>query len=174
MIANFAVAAAVPLMSRSIPSHMEPAVLKRLLAAIGVAAVVLPSAGTPAQAATPVVQIVKVYYDSPGSDRGGNVSLNGEYAVLRNMSRQSIQLQNWILRDETGYKYRFPSFTLKPGKSVTVRSGQGSNTSTTLYWGRKWYVWNNDGDTAGLYRGSDLKKIDGCTWGRGGISTACQ
>ncbi|MFF4619765.1 hypothetical protein [Nonomuraea jabiensis] len=34
--------------------------------------------------------------------------------------------------------------------------------------------WNNDGDTAGLYRGSDLKKIDGCVWGRGGISTTCQ
>ncbi|WP_431915838.1 lamin tail domain-containing protein [Nonomuraea jabiensis] len=148
--------------------------LKRLLAAIGVAAAVLPSAGTPAQAASPVVQIVKVYYDSPGSDRGGNVSLNGEYAVLRNMSSRSIQLQNWILRDETGYKYRFPSFTLKPGKSVTIRSGQGTNTSTTLYWGRKWYVWNNDGDTAGLYRSSDLKKIDDCVWGRGGSSTTCQ
>ncbi|MET7329225.1 lamin tail domain-containing protein [Nonomuraea sp. NPDC005650] len=148
--------------------------LKRLLAAIGVTAVALPLAATSAQAATPVVQIVKVYYDSPGSDRGGNVSLNGEYAVLRNMSRQSIQLANWILRDKTGYKFIFPSFTLKPGKSVTVRSGQGSNTATTLYWGRKWYVWNNDGDTAGLYRGGDLKKIDVCAWGRGGISTTCQ
>ncbi|MEQ4715300.1 lamin tail domain-containing protein [Nonomuraea sp. B19D2] len=148
--------------------------LKRLLAAGGVAAVFLPFAPTSAMATTPVVQIAKVYYDSPGSDRGGNVSLNGEYVVLRNTSKKSIQLEKWILRDETGYKYRFPRFILKPGKSVTVRSGQGYNSTTTLYWGRKWYVWNNDGDTASLYRSSDLKKIDTCSWGRGGISTRCQ
>lgn len=148
--------------------------LKRLLASTGIAAVVLPLASTSAQAATPVVEIVKVYYDSPGSDRGGNASLNGEYAVLRNTTKKSIQLEKWILRDVTGYKYRFPGFTLKPGKSVTVRSGQGTDTTTTLYWGRKWYVWNNTGDTAGLYRGSDLKKIDACNWGRGGISTLCR
>ncbi|MFI7642986.1 lamin tail domain-containing protein [Nonomuraea sp. NPDC049400] len=148
--------------------------LKHLLAASGVAAALLPFASTSAMAATPVVQITKVYYDSPGSDRGGNASLNGEYVVLRNTSKKSIQLEKWILRDETGYKYRFPRFILKPGKSVTVRSGQGYTSSTTLYWGRKWYVWNNDGDTASLYRGSDLKKIDTCSWGRGGISTRCQ
>lgn len=148
--------------------------LRSLLAATGVAAAILPLAATPAQAATPVVEIVKVFYDSPGSDRGGNASLNGEYAVLRNTTRKSIQLERWILRDKTGYKYRFPRFTLRPGKTVTVRSGQGTDTRTTLYWGRKWYVWNNDGDRASLYRGSDLKKIDACDWGRGGTSTRCR
>ncbi|TMR15482.1 lamin tail domain-containing protein [Nonomuraea turkmeniaca] len=138
------------------------------------AAVVLPLASTPTQAAIPVVEFVKVYYDSPGSDRGGNTSLNGEYAVIRNTTKKSIQLEKWILRDVTGYKYRFPRFTLKPGKSVTVRTGQGTDSTTTLYWGRKWYVWNNTGDAAGLYRGSDLKKIDTCSWGRGDISTLCR
>ncbi|QFY14028.1 lamin tail domain-containing protein [Nonomuraea phyllanthi] len=145
-----------------------------MLATAGVAAAILPLAATPAQAATPVVEIIKVFYDSPGSDRGGNASLNGEYAVLRNTTRKSIQLERWILRDRTGYKYRFPRFTLRPGKTVTVRSGQGTDTRTTLYWGRKWYVWNNDGDRASLYRGSDLKKIDTCDWGRGGTSTRCR
>ncbi|WP_228011077.1 lamin tail domain-containing protein [Nonomuraea phyllanthi] len=148
--------------------------LRSLLATAGVAAAILPLAATPAQAATPVVEIIKVFYDSPGSDRGGNASLNGEYAVLRNTTRKSIQLERWILRDRTGYKYRFPRFTLRPGKTVTVRSGQGTDTRTTLYWGRKWYVWNNDGDRASLYRGSDLKKIDTCDWGRGGTSTRCR
>lgn len=122
--------------------------------------------GTPAHAAAPAVQFTKVYYDSPGSDRGGNASLNGEYVVLKNTTGASIQLQGWTLRDKTGYKYRFPRFTLRAGKSVVVRSGQGTDTGTTLYWGRRWYVWNNTGDTAGLYRGSDLKKIDTCSWGR--------
>ncbi|MGW0806635.1 lamin tail domain-containing protein [Nonomuraea sp. NPDC002799] len=147
--------------------------LKRLLASAITAAAVLPLAATPAHAATPAVQFVKVFYDSPGSDRGGNTSLNGEYAVLRNTTKQAVQLENWILRDDTGYKYTFHAFTLKPGKSVTVRSGQGTDTTTVLYWGRKWYVWNNDGDTAGLYRASDLKKIDACGWQRGNTAISC-
>ncbi|WP_226898920.1 lamin tail domain-containing protein [Nonomuraea phyllanthi] len=80
----------------------------------------------------------------------------------------------WASARGARQKYRFPRFTLRPGKTVTVRSGQGTDTRTTLYWGRKWYVWNNDGDRASLYRGSDLKKIDACDWGRGGTSTRCR
>ena len=30
------------------------------------------------------VYIYKVYFDSPGSDRGSNSSLNAEYVVIRN------------------------------------------------------------------------------------------
>jgi hypothetical protein len=81
------------------------------------------------------VQITKVYYDSPGSDRGGNTLLNSEYVVLKNTTTKAIAMESWILRDKTGYKYRFPKFTLKPGKTVTVRSGKGRDTTTTLYWG---------------------------------------
>lgn len=33
----------------------------------------------PAQAAPATVYIYKVYFDSPGSDRGSNTSLNAEY-----------------------------------------------------------------------------------------------
>ncbi|WP_425489523.1 lamin tail domain-containing protein [Nonomuraea typhae] len=54
-----------------------------------------------------------------------------------------MHLEKWVLRDKNGFKNRFPRFTLGAGKSVTVRSGQGSDTSTTLSWGRSWYVWNN-------------------------------
>uniref|UniRef100_UPI003F49AA4C lamin tail domain-containing protein n=1 Tax=Nonomuraea sp. CA-252377 TaxID=3240003 RepID=UPI003F49AA4C len=128
----------------------------------------------PAQAANPAVMFTRVHFDSPGSDRGGNTSLNGEYVVLKNTTAKSIQMEEWILRDKTGYKYRFPRFTLKPGKAVTVRSGQGNDGTSTLFWQRKWYVWNNTGDTAGIYRASDLKRIDVCSWGSAGDWSNCK
>ncbi|MEV0197367.1 hypothetical protein [Nonomuraea sp. NPDC050691] len=47
--------------------------------------------------------------------------------------------------------------------------------SPRVFWKTRWYVWNNSpgGDTADIYRGSDLKKIDTCSWRRGSDSTAC-
>ncbi|MEV4173796.1 lamin tail domain-containing protein [Nonomuraea sp. NPDC049709] len=149
--------------------------LRRLVPATAVGTALLASTlvAAPAEAANPAVMFTKVHFDSPGSDRGGNTSLNGEYVVLKNTTRKAIQMERWVLRDETGYRFRFPRFTLKPGKSVTVRSGQGQDSSTTLYWQRKWYVWNNDGDAAGIYRASDLKKIDTCSWGSAGDWKNC-
>ncbi|MEU8151807.1 lamin tail domain-containing protein [Nonomuraea sp. NPDC048901] len=127
----------------------------------------------PAQAATPIVEIVKVYYDSPGKDTRSNASLNAEYVVLKNNSNVTVQMMDWIVRDETGYKYRFPFFSLKSGKTVTIRSGKGADTTTTKYWGRASYVWNNTGDTASLYWSSGPKRVDVCRWKRGSGSTNC-
>jgi hypothetical protein len=123
-------------------------------------ALVVPLAAVPAEAAVPPIQIVKVWYDSPGKDTRSAASLNAEYVTLLNTTNKPIDLAKWIVRDETGYKYRFGTFTLKPGKKVTVRSGSGGDTTTTV--GQ--YVWNNPGDTTTIYRASDLKKIDTCTW----------
>ncbi|MFI6496932.1 lamin tail domain-containing protein [Nonomuraea typhae] len=143
------------------------------LAAASLAAVATLSTGLPAYAAAPAVQIIKVYYDSPGPDRRSSSSLNAEYVVLKNATRSTIQLEKWILRDKTGYKYRFGAFALRAGKSVTVRTGSGSDGTSTVYWGRGQYVWNNDGDTASIHRASDLKKVDACSWGRSGDWTNC-
>lgn len=145
------------------------------LAAVGTAAAVLLTLTPPAQAATPAVQITKVWYDSPGKDTRSNASLNAEYVWLKNTTTKAIQLEKWILRDKSGHKYQFAPFLLKPGKTVTVRTGNGNDGTSTVYWGSGNYVWNNSpgGDTAGIYRGSDLKKIDACSWGRGSGSTNC-
>jgi len=131
-------------------------------------------AAAPAQAATPAVQIVKVWYDSPGADRRSNASLNAEYVTLKNTTARTIQMEDWILRDKTGYKYRFLGFALRPGKTVTVRSGSGNDGSSSVFWNRRQYVWNNTGDTAGIYRAGDLKRVDTCSWGRAGKGwTSC-
>jgi hypothetical protein len=101
----------------------------------------------PADAA-PTVRITAVQYDSPGSDRGGNASLNAEWIRITNASGTNKVLTGWTLRDTARHVYRFRTFTLGSGKSVRVHTGSGANSATDLYWGMHWYVWNNDGDKA--------------------------
>jgi hypothetical protein len=123
-------------------------------------AVALPTASG---AATPPVKIYKVQYDSPGSDSGSNTSLNTEWVMLKNTTSTNRSLSGWTLRDKTGYTYRFPTFTLKAGATVTVRTGKGTATSTQRYYNRTWYVWNNTGDTAYL-RDSNGYLKHSCSW----------
>ncbi|MEO3811024.1 lamin tail domain-containing protein [Sphaerisporangium sp. B11E5] len=119
---------------------------------------------SPAQAAAvPSVQITRVWYDSPGVDRRGNASLNAEYVRIKNTTRKVIDLEGWTLRDKTGYKYLFGALVIKPGKTITIRTGQGDSGTSTVYWGRRAYVWNNDTDTAFLRR-ADGRLVDSCAY----------
>jgi Lamin Tail Domain len=110
--------------------------------------------------------ISEIRYDSPGTDRGGKTSLNAEYVVIKNTGSTTRSLTGWTVRDKAHHVYTFRRFTLKPGKSVKLHSGKGSDTSSNLYWDRGWYVWNNDGDKAILRSSSGTLK-DTCTWGDG-------
>jgi Lamin Tail Domain len=140
------------------------------LSAAALAVVLVPV--VPAQAAAlPAIQLVKVYYNSPGSpDNGANSSLNGEYAQIKNMTRKAVSLKGWTLRDKTSaadHVYTFGAFTLGAGKTVTVRTGKGTNTSTIRYWGRSGgtfaYIWNQSADTA-YVRNPSGKLIDSCSY----------
>ncbi|WP_084962739.1 lamin tail domain-containing protein [Thermoactinospora rubra] len=133
-----------------------------LILAPAVAAVLWASPA--AQAATPAVQITRIHYDSPGSDRGGNKSVNGEYIVILNTTRKPIGLEGWTIRDKTGFVYEFgPDVVLGGKKKLVLRSGQGDDGASTVYWGRRWYVWNNDKDTAYLRR-ADGRLVDKCAY----------
>ncbi|MGW0485242.1 lamin tail domain-containing protein [Nonomuraea sp. NPDC003214] len=133
------------------------------LAVLTTSAALLAAAG-PAQAAVPRVQIVKVYYDSPGTDRRSNSSLNGEYVVIRNTTRAHVDLEGWTIRDRTGYRYTFePGQVLRAGRSLTLRTGSGDSGTSTVYWGRRAYVWNNDKDTA-YVRTPAGRLIDSCSY----------
>ncbi|WP_249030869.1 lamin tail domain-containing protein [Micromonospora echinospora] len=131
------------------------------------------AAASPAQAATPPVMITKVYYDSPGSDTGSNASLNGEYIRLTNKRSTVINLKGYYVRDKAGYVYSFTSdFKVAAGNSIIIYTGKGTNAGTKRYWGRSWYVWNNDGDAAYL-RNSSGSLVDSCSWGKGSGYTNC-
>ena len=89
------------------------------------------------------IRISRIYYDSPGSDRATNRSLNAEFVRLKNTSRTTRQLRGWRISDSDGHVYRFAMLRLRPGASVTVHSGRGRDTPKDRYWNRRGYVWDN-------------------------------
>lgn len=124
---------------------------------------------TPADAAR-VVQFSRIQYDSPGPDNGSNASMNREYVQVRNNTMRTVNLHRWYVRSARGDVYRFTSnFYLRPGRTVTIRTGRGRDTDTTRYWGSTRYVWNNNRDTAYLRTPSGALMYR-CSWtsnGRG-------
>jgi len=138
----------------------------RPLAAVALlAAVAVTCAAIPAAATNPTLHFSKAYVNSPGSDDGSNTSLNAEYVVVSNSSTTtSYTLTGYTVNDASAHVYKFPSFTLKAGASVTLHTGSGTNTASNLYWGSKAYIWTNTGDTAYLKNTTGSVK-DTCSWG---------
>jgi lamin tail-like protein len=126
----------------------------------------------PSASATGSVQIYKIYFNSPGTDTRSNTSLNAEYVVIKNKGTSNRSLTSWTLRDAAGHVYKFGSFTLRAGYSVTVHTGKGTNTSTHRYWGSANYIWNNTGDTAYLKNSSGTTQ-DYCRYSGSGSYVYC-
>jgi hypothetical protein len=84
--------------------------------------------------------------------------------VIRNTTRSPIKLAGWTLTDKTGYRYAFrPTQVLAAGKQLTIRTGKGTSGTSTAYWERGAYVWNNDTDSAYMRR-ADGKLVDSCSY----------
>jgi hypothetical protein len=107
------------------------------------------------------VRIHKIFYNSPGSDRGSNSSLNAEWVDLHNRSGHAVTLTHWTLRDIAGHVYTFGTYRLKAHGDVKIHTGSGSNTRANRFWGNSWYIWNNNGDRATLKNA------------RGGVRSRC-
>lgn len=98
------------------------------------------------------LRLVEIHADAAGDDRE---NLNDEYVVLENAANRTLDLSGWTVVDGAGHTYGFPDgFSLAPGDRVTLRTGHGTDTATTLYWGADGAVWNNGGDTV-LVRASN-------------------
>jgi hypothetical protein len=120
----------------------------------------------PANAAS-AIQFRKIQYDPSGSDvPATNYQLNREYVTITNTGTTTRTLTGWTVRDLANHVYTFSSFKLGRGKSVRLHTGKGTNSSTDLYWGRGWYIWNNTGDKATSRDSSGALK-DTCSWGDG-------
>jgi hypothetical protein len=97
-----------------------------------------------------VVHITKINYDPPGSD------IEFEYVVVRNEGSFTVPMAGWTLRDNEDNVFRFPTFSLSPGKVVTIHTCYGYNTTTDLYWKQeRRAIWNNDHDCAFLNNSSE-------------------
>jgi redox-sensitive bicupin YhaK (pirin superfamily) len=132
-----------------------------VLAGLAVLGLVL-AVQLPAQASARM-QFGEIWYNSPGSDRGGAASLDHEWVQLHNTSGSRITMTGWTLRDAANHVFRFPAFTIKPHAYVKIHTGPGGNTQTDLYWNKNWYIWNNTGDTA-ILRDSSGHQLDKCTY----------
>jgi hypothetical protein len=151
---------------------MGTMITKALTALAGVGLVAAPVAAATSAQALPAIMLYRVQYDSPGADTRTNTSLNAEYVVIKNTTSSNRVLTGWTLRDRTGYTYRFPTFTLKAGTTVTVHTGRGTATTAHRYYNMSSYVWNNTGDTAYL-RNAAGTTVDTCSWTGSGSATAC-
>jgi hypothetical protein len=118
------------------------------------------------------IRIARIYFDSPGADTGSNASLNAEWIRLKNTGSKGRRLTGWTIRDASGHTYRFGTFTLHAGTTVTVHTGSGSNSSGHRYWRLNNYAWNNTGETARL-RNTAGTLIDRCSYSGAGSSVAC-
>lgn len=125
--------------------------VRRTLLAATAGLVLVPVLTAPgADAATPAVKISVIRYNPPGADTTSTTQLDGEYVTLKNTTSTSRSITGWTLRDAQGHVYKLSTFTLAAGASVRIHTGPGVNSRTDRYWGLRWYVWNNDKDTATL------------------------
>lgn len=91
------------------------------------------------------LNVALIHEDAEGNDHENE---NNEYVSFENTGDAPIDLSGWVVRDEAGHTYRFPDgFTLEAGDTVTLYTGRGSNSDSSLYWGSDSAIWNNGGDT---------------------------
>lgn len=124
----------------------------------------------PAAANMGTIKIAAVSYDAvPGPDPRTNAYFNREYVVIRNTGTASRQLSGYTLRDlkrascNCVHVYRFGRFVLRPGKTVRIHTGKGTNTATDRYWGLTSYVWGDDSDSA-ILKNSRGSTLWSCAW----------
>ena len=95
------------------------------------------------------IQITEFHYNE-GTDQGEN--LNNEFVKFENTCNYLIDMKNWTVKDESSsHLYTFENFIAQPNLEFSLFTGEGKNTSTEVYWGRKagkyQAIWNNTGDT---------------------------
>jgi len=59
-----------------------------------------------------------------------------------------INLNGWIIKDESRKQYKFNGFIYK---ELTLHSSIGIDNSKDLFWNSEQHIWNDDRDTAYLY-----------------------
>ena len=100
-----------------------------------------------AGSSTPL-KITHIEANAPGDDRENP---NGEWIEIANQGDQAVPMRSYTLKDEANNIYTFGDFTVRPGRTFRLYSGQGQDSGLALYWGLVGEsVWNNNGDAAFL------------------------
>ena len=78
--------------------------------------------------------------------RGARSNASGRF---ESQAREAFD-DGWTLEDAQNHSYAFPDFSLAAGAAVKVRTGEGNDSATDLFWNRSSSIWNNGGDVATL------------------------
>ena len=83
------------------------------------------------------------YFDCITSE----INARNELIILKSNCGE-INIENWILGDESRKRYEFKSFNLD---KLTFHTSSGKDNNTDIFWNLKTNVWNNDRDTLYLF-----------------------
>jgi hypothetical protein len=104
-----------------------------------------PAANPAIAAAATCVKFVASNFDAPGNDNYPE-NLNGEWVRIKNVCSTAKGIGGWKIHDYgKKHTYTFPSgVSIGAGKTITLYSGVGTNSSSKRYWGRTYgAIWNN-------------------------------
>lgn len=98
------------------------------------------------------LKITTLHANAEGDDRK---NLNGEYVRICNISPRDLNLKGFSLVDRQGYRYIFTKGLLRPGYTILLFTGAGTDVvegvdQLRLYWGSSYPIWNNKEDEAAL------------------------
>jgi lamin tail-like protein len=144
----------VPAVRRSLLSRPIALAIAFSFSAFAIAAT--PAASPQAASAASCVRFSASHFNAPGDDNQA-VNLNGEWVRIRNYCSTTKSLSHWTIKDYgSKHTYTFPTgVSIRPGYSITLYSGRGTNTSTKRYWGRTYgAVWNNSAPEYAYLRNS--------------------
>ena len=126
--------------------------LLALLFLVGVAGVATPATAD----AAACVRFSATHFNAPGNDNYA-ANLNGEWVRIKNYCSTTKSLSGWKIHDYgKKHTYTFASTVkIKPGYSITLYSGKGTNTTTKRFWQRTYgAVWNNSAPEYAYLRNS--------------------
>jgi lamin tail-like protein len=130
-----------------------------------------PSSNVPVQIPTSIhPHLLDAIHYGAGTTIASLRSLNREWVELTNISTKPVTITGWRLVSSSGAIYYFPSFVLAPDTTVKVHTGPGTNSSTSLYWGRTSFAWNDTQGEAILRNASGVTQ-DTCRYNDGAVSS---
>ncbi|MCD0448955.1 lamin tail domain-containing protein [Actinocorallia sp. API 0066] len=140
--------------------------VRDLVAVFLIVGVFYPSLGprpSDSPGAEPSVRIERVHHSPRGS--------GGTWVELRNHAKTARDLRGWRLQAGGGSAYEFGPLRLRPGESVRVHTGSGSDSRTDVYWGRGSPVLPEGGATVTLR--TPRAAVDACRYPGGGTTASC-
>jgi len=105
---------------------------------------------TPAAASRPT--IIADLESSMFNPKGKPDPAPDEYVCIVNKTASTIELDNWVVENDSRMRLSFPEFPLSPRSGVSLHTGDGNSTLSDYYAGEPSAIWDNAGDTVTILK----------------------